>query len=390
MLNDALPAPAPQRLTSRQRVLLAMERRPADRVAIDFGNRHTGLHYSTHRALLDHLGYAGGEDRIRSWVMMTAQTDPRLMERFRSDVVSVWPQAPDGWRFQIDHETNTWTDEWGITYVMPPDGYYYDVLRAPLAAAEGNAIKRHPFPDPYDPGRVRGLADKVRALRAESERAILIVAPIAGPWEFTTFLLGIEKAYVELALNPEVIGHLAARLAEWQSAYWEHVLGEVGDLVDVVQIGDDLGGQTGPLFSPEAYRRYFKPGLAQIVDTIKSRSRAKVYLHSDGSVYRLIRDFIDCGVDALNPVQVSAADMGDTARLKREFGHHLSFWGAGCDNLLLATGRPDEVAAEARRRIADLGAGGGLVFGSIHNMQANVPPENIVAMYDAAREYAPA
>ncbi|MHB1006637.1 MAG: uroporphyrinogen decarboxylase family protein [Chloroflexota bacterium] len=371
-------------MTSRERVLCALERREPDRVPIDFGNRHTGLHVMTHRALLQHLGLPAGEEVVRSWMMMVARTDPRLMDRFQSDVVSVWSQAPDAWRFALDKQTNTWRDEWGIVYYMPPDGYYFDVRRPPLAEAEGEAIRHFPFPDPADPGRVRGLRDKVLRLRAESERAVLICAPIPGPWEFANFLLGIEHAYLELALEPDVVGHLAARIAEWNAAYWDCVLGEVGDLVDVIQIGDDLGGQNGPLFAPATFRRHFKPGLARIVAAIKRRSRAKVYLHSDGSVYKLIPDFIDCGVDAVNPVQVSAADMGNTARLKREFGGHIGFWGAGCDNVLLATGTPQEVAMEVRRRLTDLAPGGGLVFGSIHNMQPNVPPENIVALYDTA------
>jgi uroporphyrinogen decarboxylase len=180
---------------------------------------------------------------------------------------------------------------------------------------------------------------------------------------------------------------LAGGIGAWQCAYWEHVLGEVGDLVDVVQIGDDLGSQAGPLFSPDLFRRTYKPKLKELIASIKRHTNAKVYMHSDGSVHEYIPDFIDCGVDILNPVQVTAAHMGDTARLKREFGKDLSFWGGGCDNVILATGSPAEVSAEARRRIDDLAPGGGFVFGSIHNMQAKVPPENIMALYDTARTY---
>lgn len=374
-------------LTQRGRVLLSLDHKEADRVPIDFGGRHTGLHTYTHRALKQYLGYEGGEENIRNWMLMLADTDPRLLRRFDASVTSVLAQSPDSWQFHVDEETNTWQDEWGVTYYMPPDGYYYDIYRSPLSEADSSEVLAYRYPDPRDQGRVRGLADTVRKLRQENDRAIMICAPTGGVWEHNQWLLGVENAYIQLALNPGLLENLAGRNAEWQAAYWEYVLRDVGDLVDVVQIGDDLGGQNGPLFSPQVFRRLFKPKLKMIVDTIKHYTKARVLLHSCGSVYRLIPDFIDCGVDALNPVQVSAAEMQDTAGLKREFGNDISFWGGGCNNLILATGSPDDVVAEVRQRVDAFAPGGGFIFGSIHNMQANVPPENIVAMYDTAREH---
>ena len=159
----------------------------------------------------------------------------------------------------------------------------------------------------------------------------------------------------------------------------------VGEYVDVVQMEGDLGGQYGPLFSPKLFRQLFKPRLRRVFDTIHRHTRAKVKLHACGSVYWALPDLIEIGMDALNPVQVNAADM-DTARLKREFGRDLTFWGGGCDTLVLQSGTPEEVRAEVQLRLRDLGPGGGFVFCSIHNIQAGVPPENIVAMYHTARE----
>jgi uroporphyrinogen decarboxylase len=155
-------------------------------------------------------------------------------------------------------------------------------------------------------------------------------------------------------------------------------------------MADDLGTQVGGLFSPSVYRRFFKPRLAEIIAFVKRRTRARVFFHSCGAVYPFIPDLIEMGVDILNPVQVSAAGMGDTAKLKSEFGSELTFWGAIDTQRVLPFGRPEEVRDEVRRRLDDLAPGGGYVMATVHNIQDGVPPENVLAMLDALREYGPA
>jgi uroporphyrinogen decarboxylase len=165
-------------------------------------------------------------------------------------------------------------------------------------------------------------------------------------------------------------------------------LEEVGDLVDVAVEYDDLGWQSGLLVSAEMYRRYVKPRHKELFNFIKARSHAAVFLHTCGAVYELIPDFIETGVDILNPLQVSAAGMGDTRRLKQEFGDKLTFWGGGVDTQgVLPGGTPEEVKDEVKRRIADLAPGGGFVFSAVHNIQPDVPPENTMAMWEAWKEY---
>jgi len=139
------------------------------------------------------------------------------------------------------------------------------------------------------------------------------------------------------------------------------------------------------MMAPATFRRIYKPRLRQLIAEIKQRTRAQVYLHSCGSIYRLIPDLIEIGVDILNPVQVNAAEM-DSARLKKEFGKDLTFWGGGCDPVVMGTGTVQQVRDDVKRRIHDLAPGGGFIFGSVHNIQANVPPANIVAMFDTARD----
>ena len=159
-------------------------------------------------------------------------------------------------------------------------------------------------------------------------------------------------------------------------------LREVGEYVDIVVTGDDVASQAGPMMSPAMYRRLIKPHHARMFAAIRENTKAKIYLHCCGNVYRLIEDFIEVGVDLLNPVQVSAGEMGDTARLKREFGDRLSFCGGIDTQKVLPFGRPEDVRAEVRRRIRDLAPGGGYIAAAVHCLQPDVPMENIVAMCD--------
>jgi uroporphyrinogen decarboxylase len=171
-------------------------------------------------------------------------------------------------------------------------------------------------------------------------------------------------------------------------AYWERALAEVGDLVDIVQEGDDYGGQDDLLLRPESWRELFKPRLRQLLATIRAGApHAKLFFHSCGSILSIIPDLIEVGVDILNPVQVAAAGM-DSAALKAEFGDELVFWGGGVDTQhVLPTGTPQQVADEVRRRVEDLAPGGGFVFNTVHNIQADVPPENLLAMRQALEEH---
>jgi uroporphyrinogen decarboxylase len=356
-----------------------------DRVPIDFGARHS-IHVSAHRALRRHLGFGGDEDTVRSYLNNSAEPDPRLLERMRTDVIAFQVGSGSRYTFRLDPETGSYTDEWGIRMRMPDGGYYYDPVGYPLAEAETVAeIERYPFPDPADPHRLAGILAPVRAAGASGDKALLLNAPAVGIWWLAFYLRGLEQAMVDLALQPELIEALAERITDWYVAFWDAALTQVGDTVDIVQMEGDLGDQRGPLFSPDLFRRLFKPRFRRIVDAIRRRTSAKLLLHACGSVAWAIPDLIDMGVEVLNPVQVNAAGM-DTARLKREFGRHISFWGGGCDTGILQHGSPAEVRDEVRRRLADLAPRGGFVFGSIHNIQVNVPPENILAMFDTAWE----
>jgi len=374
-------------MTCRERTLAALDHKEPDRVPLDFGGRTTTIHLFAHQALMQHLGLSGPQPRLRSYHTYLVEPDPQLLQRFERASTVFFSRPPSDYVFKIDPVTNTYVDEWGTKYYMPPDGYYYDIQSTPLATAESEAdLQKYPWPNPKDPSRVAGLAAEIKAAYDAREKVIMMCTATLGLWEMSWYLLGFEQAYVNLAANQPFMEALTERMLEWQMAYWDMVLGEVGPYIDLVQIGEDLGSQHGPLMAPATFRRIYKPRMRRLVDFIKQRTKARIYLHSCGSIYRMIPDLIEVGIEVLNPVQVNAAEM-DSARLKREFGKDLTFWGGGCDPVVLQTGTPTEVRDDVKRRIHDLAPGGGFVFGSVHNIQANVPPANIVAMFEAAQEF---
>jgi uroporphyrinogen decarboxylase len=374
-------------MTCRERALAALDHAEPDRVPLDFGGRNTTLHLFAHDALMKHLGLQGPRPRIRNYHTYVVEPDPQLFQRFEGVSALFFPRPPSDYVFSIDPGTNTYVDEWGTTYYMPPNGYYFDLHKAPLCEAESEQdLEKLRWPNPTDPSRIAGLAERVQAAYAAKQKVLMVCAPTPGLWETSWYIFGLEQAFMHLAGNQALMEAFTERLVEWQIAYWSMALDVVGPYVDIVQLGEDLGTQQGPIMSPATFRRIYKPRMRRLVDAIRKRTRARVYLHSCGSIYEFIPDLLECGIQILNPIQMNAAAM-DTARLKREFGKELTFWGAGCDPVVMGMGTPQQVVDDVKRRVRDLAPGGGFVFGSVHNIQANVPPENIVALFDTAHEW---
>jgi uroporphyrinogen decarboxylase len=256
----------------------------------------------------------------------------------------------------------------------------------PLAGAiTVSHIKAYRCPDGRDPARVAGLAQEARK-HAAAGHALLLVGVTAGIMEQAARLRGLADFYCDLAADPDLACALMDVVLEVKLAYWESALTEVGDLEVIVAEADDLADQRGLLISRDTYRRLVMPRHQRLFGFLH-RHGVRVFMHSCGAVREIIPDLIEAGVDILNPVQVSAAGM-DTARLKRDFGDALTFWGGGADTQhILPRATPAQVRDEVRRRIEDLAPGGGFVFAAVHNIQADVPPQNIAAMWEALREY---
>lgn len=374
----------------RDRVLTALDHREADRVPRDLaGTRYSSIHAEAYARLRPALGLPEAEITIVDTTQGLAHVHDDVLDRFGADVALVAGGSPSGYRREVvsDGEYERFVDEWGVVRARPIGGLYYESSTAPLKGVISAAdVAAFAWPDPQDPGRFAGMAERARHIREVEHRAVFVGSLCAGVTEMHFRLRGYEDGYMDLAADPLLARQIMEKVTELKLAYWEKVLDEIGDLIDIAAEADDLGAQHAPLFSPKTYREIVKPLHAEIVSYIKSRSKARFFLHSCGAIRDLIPDLIEIGVDCLNPVQVSATGM-DTATLKAEFGEDITFWGGAVDPQgTLARGTPEEVRAETRRRIGDLKPGGGFVFASIHNMQAHVPVENILAMWEALDE----
>ncbi len=378
---------------ARERVRTALEHREPDRIPFDLGgSRVTGIHHHAYAGLRTALGLPPTEVRVGDITQQLAEVDTDAMDLLGCDVRLVGPRSAAGYRREMvdDGAFVTFRDEWGVGRRMLRDGgLYFDSYGPPLAGeVDAATIDAFAWPDPLDDARFAGMADSARRASEDEGRAVHVGSICGGLTEGLFKMRGFEDGYMDLAADPARARRVMERILEIKLAYWERALRELDGLVDIVGEADDLGGQDRPLFSPATYRALVKPLQRELFAFIRARTSARIFFHTCGAVRDLVPDLIEVGVDILNPVQVSAAGM-DGAGLKREFGRDLVFWGGGVDTQqVLGSGTPDEVRAEVRRRIDDLRAGGGFVFAAVHNVQPNVPPANVIAMWETWREVA--
>lgn len=379
-------------MTSRERLLKALNHEQPDRVPIDLGGNQTGIHRVAYEALIRHLGIQD-DVTIMDAVQQLARPCEAVLQRLRVDTRYIHAGAAADFKGEIvtrQRDGRTWhdlTDEFGVTWSMPDDApLYMDITHHPLAEARIEDIRAYPFPKGNDPGRFAGLRDKALQIRRETHYAV--ISGISGVvYEICWYMRGLERWFMDMIEQPEFCEALIDQTLKFWLDWFDGFLAEVGDVVDVIMIGDDLAGQGGPLFQPEFYRRVVKPRHKRLVQTIKSRTPAKIWYHTCGACQGYIPDLLDNGIDILNPIQISAADM-DPADLKSRYGGRLVFWGGGIDaQHVLPHADPETVRQHVRRNVEAFKAGGGYVFNNVHNIQAGVPAENIVAMYDAAYEF---
>ena len=375
-------------MTPRERVISALDHRESDRTPADLGSTcNTSITRIAYTRLVEHLGMERHEPEILSRDMQVVAPDEALLRRLRIDTRGVHGGAPDAGGAR-DLGGGEYLDEWGMRYrAARRNGsvLYYEVVHSPLAEAETvRDIESHGWPDPLDPGRTRGLAGRARNLRERTDCAVVGHMGDTGIFQACAMIRGMEPFLMDLLVNKPLASALLERVTHIQSVKMESFLRETGAFLDVVGVGDDFAGQNGPLLSPGLFREMVKPWLRGYYELIRRRTGARLHLHSCGAVRDLLGDLIELGVQVLNPVQVSARGM-DPAELKREFGRHLSFWGGIDTQRLLPTGTPSRVCEEVRRIVGILGAGGGYVLNPVHNIQPDVPPENVVALYEAVR-----
>ena len=394
-------------MTSRERILCALEHREPDRIPVDLGGTESSaITVIAYNRLKRYLGIQGGRSQIFDLVSQIAKIEEAVLEKVGSDVVPLlieprnWKPwtLPDGSSCeipqkvsikQLDNGEEVILSDKGIPVLKrPKDGYYFDSIFHPLEEARDlkdidkdlTFFRSIDLPWYNDEG-FENLGKRAARLCDETSRAV-----VGNLWVHLLSagqdLRGYENFMVDLVINKPLAHRLLERQVEAYLPRVDMYVEAVGDYVDIIEVNDDLGSQSGPMMRPDLYREMIKPYHRRLWEYIKKKSGKPLLLHSCGSVYGLIPDLIECGIDALNPVQVSAADM-DTDRLKREFGRDLVFWGGGCDTQrVLPYGTVQQVRDEVRRRVDDLAVDGGFVFCQVHNIQPDVPPENIIAMYE--------
>lgn len=391
-------------MNSRERLLTTLAHHEPDRIPCDLGSTQvTGIHAIAYRNLRRALALPEIEITLCDHIQQLALPDEDVMVELGVDVRGLYPlnsHLPTDWAARVEERENGWLyrDEWGITHLRPkPDGLYYSIVQVPLPQDDVTAqdIERHAWPDMGARWRVAGLREQAQAYRAAGY-AVVLKDAFAGIFEFAQRVVGMENLLVMMALKRPVAEALFDKLLELKLAYWQTALAALADpdagpghsLVDVVTYADDYGSQASQLISPRMFRQQLKPRVRQVLALQeKLAPHARRFFHSDGNVRPLIPDFIEMGVQILNPIHVAAAGM-EPAALKRDFGPDLVFWGGGVDTQdVLPHGTPQAVKEDVRRNLDALAPGGGYVFNAIHNIQADVPPANIIAMREALREY---
>jgi uroporphyrinogen decarboxylase len=379
-------------MISRERLLTALNHQEPDRVPFDLGSTQvTGIHVMAYHNLRQALGLPPVEAQLCDAIQQLALPDDDLIERLGVDVRGLFPLNSHNWNVHEQDIGNDWLyhDEWGITHRRPkPDGLYYSIVQVPLetSALTAQNIEQHPWPDMADLQRIVGLREQAERYRAAGY-AVVLKSPFAGLFETAQRVVGMENCLLMMASDKKLAGVLFDKLLALKLSFWDMALPQLAGVVDVVAEFDDYGTQTSQLISPRMFRQQLKPRLKVLFERIRRLAPdARRFFHSCGNVRPLLPDFIEIGVQILNPVHVRAAGM-EAAALKRDFGDTLIFWGGGVDTQgVLPTGTPGEVKDDVRRNVEALAPGGGFVFNTVHNIQADVPPQNIVAMWEALQE----
>lgn len=411
-------------MNSRERVLRSISHEPTDRIPIDFGgHRSSTISAIAYAKLKKAMGITTGDIYVYDMIQQLAVVEPEVADALGADVIELgraflkndedWKPwtLPDGTTCKIPAYINIEkkVDDW---YLLANDGtplavqtngcLYFEQINFPY---EDKNIEEQDFSD-LDfafshmmwsavsvPGAhlaltqtgLEELATGAKTLRNATDKAILGIFG-GNLFEVPQFFYRIDNYFTYLALYPEACRRLSEALCSFYLARLEKWLAAVGEYIDIILFGDDLGGQNGPLISPQMYRDIFKPYHARMWRFVKARApHLRIQMHSCGAVEPFIEDFIDAGLDMMNPVQITCSGM-DPAVLKAKYGKRFTFWGGGCDTRhILSHGTPEEVRANVRLLAGNFAPGGGFVFQQVHNIMADVPPENIIAMFDEVR-----
>jgi len=379
-------------MTSRERVLTTIQHEQPDRVPLVLGvSNATGIKMQPYRGIKNIIGVEAPDNYLYDWPELgTAEIDEATMRRLRSDVRGVLDLEPEQVRKRNrERELHSdYIDSWGSGQSEVKPGHWYPgVHPMPEARAVEELDAYQGWPDMSDPTRIAHVRETARALADENQFAIMATPWLLFPFERAHAMQGLEKFLLNMAIEPEFARAMLEKINGYCKQLMGRFLNELGENVDIIKIGDDLGTEKSLLISPRMYRDILKPIHADLIDFIKARTNAKIFFHSDGDVAPLIEDFIEIGVDILNPIQTSAGSMADLAALKKRFGSNIVFCGGIDSQNILPHGSTEDVRREVQRVMRILGPGGGCMIGAVHTVMNDVPPENVLAMVDAVEEF---
>lgn len=379
--------------------MAALNHKEPDMVPIDLGGNQSGIHVKAYRNLLNYLKIEDESIRYSDFIQQLAYPCEELLERLHVDVR--WLRTPtsllpEHFTPEVEGKYQGVFDQFGVFWGDSADKdikdvLFYDPCIHPLGEAKTvQDIREYDWPNGTDRKPLAGLREQARKLRETTDFAIA-APPLGCIYEYTTFLFGFEKALRYLRMKPELLTAAMEELEKYWTDYATSYLDEIkfGDehYVDIVAINGDLAAQTGPIMNVEKiYSPMIKPIESRFAQKIHELAKVKISYHCCGSIPRFIPHFSEIGYDAVNPVQVAASDM-EPCSLKERFGETMAFWGGLCDTQhTLPFGTPDEIRREVLHNVTCFKSGGGYVASNIHNITADVPPENCAAMFGALRE----
>ena len=410
-------------MTSRERVIKSIKHEQPDRIPIDLGaTPSSGISAIAYSNLKKYLRFKKGQTQIYDVVQQLAQPEMDIINHFNVDILDVgraFNIKQEDWYNINLHKMNFQYPKWfhpiknqdgsydaidsdGVRIAtMPSGGYFYDQTYFPykdgypknydnLPKAMEKVLWSALVHSPWDNAGTHNFWETLRErtikLREETDKA-LIIACGCNLFEWGTFLRGMENFLMDLIRRPYEVEKLLDHLMESHLVTLENVCESIGDIVDIVRFGDDLGTNHGPFMSPKTYQRFFKPRHTKLCKFTKDHSKMHTFLHSCGSINKLMPDLIECGYDIINPVQINSADM-DPVDLKKKYGDKITFWGGGADTRnVLNKASPSEVRKHVTKLLEIFSPGGGFIFNTIHNILPDVPPENIIAMFEAVEKF---
>lgn len=379
-------------MTARERVLSAINHEEPDRVPIVIGvSNATGIKMKTYQGIKELIGIDAPDNYIYRWPELgTAEIDEATMQRLHSDVRGVRDVHPlETLKRNQEREPHSpFIDSWGSGQKEIEPGVWCPGVHPLSEATAIEEIEAYTgWPYMSDPTRIAHVKETARQLAEQNEYAIMATPWLLFPFERAHAMQGMDVFLLNLAMYPEFAKVLLHKITEVCKSLMGPFLEELGDNVDIIKIGDDLGTQDRLLISPRMYREILKPLHSDFIQFIKARTKAKIFFHTDGDVFALIDDFIEIGVDILNPIQTSAGKMSDLEGLKKRYGKNIVFCGGIDTHRTLPFGTPEEVRQEVRRVMQILGPGGGYMAAAVHTIMNDVPPENVLAMVDAVEEF---